>query len=215
MCCKWHHRPTTVTPPPPAPKHTGQAQGPLKTATRCRLNKAQGRTGSSGSSHPLDSREAENVVPLAKAVMLRAKLPTHCKQMFSSLRPIADASESGVTRLRNRDLGPFAVTYCPFRLPGGPAPPCNRQRPFFCVRLRAGECGTRHSGAAGLAWPPQYSAYSSLYRARPGQVPRFLALVTPPSPARRRRTTSEIEQSAEPFVGRPRAGESTQCTILR
>jgi hypothetical protein len=52
VCCKWHHRPTTVT-PPPAPKHTGRAQGPLKTATRCRLNKAQGRTGSSGSSHPL------------------------------------------------------------------------------------------------------------------------------------------------------------------
>src|SRR6266851_2291075 len=29
--------------PPPAPKHTGRAQGPLRTATRCRLIKAQGR----------------------------------------------------------------------------------------------------------------------------------------------------------------------------
>ena len=44
--------------------------------------------------------------------------------------------------LRNRGLGPVAVTVCPFRLPGGPplplAPPCNRQRPFFVAGDRQG-----------------------------------------------------------------------------
>ncbi len=66
------------------------------------------------------------------------------------MSPIADASESGVTRLRNRDLGPFAVTYCPFRLPGGPAPPCNRQRPFFACGYALANAG--HDTRALQAW---------------------------------------------------------------
>jgi hypothetical protein len=210
VCCKWHHRPTTVT-PPPAPKHTGRAQGPLKTATRCRLNKAQGRTGSSGSSHPLGVPRAT----FSRGGKCRsAGQGGHAAgQTANSLQ--ANVFQSSPDSRRKREWRNSAPQSQPWSVRRDvlPIPLARRacaavqsRAPFFCVRLRAGECGTRHSGAAGLAWPPQYSAYSSLYRARPGQVPRFLALVTPPSPARRRRTT---------FVGRPRAGESTQCTILR
>src|SRR6266403_3590520 len=49
--------------PPPAPKHTGRAQGPLRTATRCRLIKAQGRRffRQQSSARATFSREGENV----------------------------------------------------------------------------------------------------------------------------------------------------------
>src|SRR6516165_11834210 len=58
---------------------------------------------------------------------------------FSAMRLI-----SAAPRLRPWCVSPWR--YCPFRLPGGLAPPCNRQRPFFVAMPRA-KCDSDDSRA--------------------------------------------------------------------